>query len=373
MKRRAFVAAAGSAALLPAAAAVAVGAPDVDLVPSDVAVGDDRQELRLAVTGVDADRLVVSVDVTPLATEANVGLSALAVDAEAAEVHGADLAEAAVAREDDRVRVRLTFAVAAGDDAFRADVPLVGLKTEEAVHTSDLAYEVDARAAGDGSVTVRRSDAFDVVNPARREPELTLRAERLELGATDQELSIRIGSFPPSVEMGVVDVAVSAVTEAGVDLSGLAVDQVAISGGSRIEAAVRDPEAAAGERVVRVAFELDDPAAAVEIHVTLTGMGTDDAEPTEDVPYYALVAADERPTGPPGPEHYDAVDRFDVVDPDAIDARRSPGDTPQPEQDEPDGGDGGDGESADRQPGFGAAAALAALAALVARRLGADE
>ena len=366
MKRRAFIAAAGGAAVVPAAIGPVAAAPEVELLPSDVTVGDDGQRLRLTVTGVDAERLVVRVDVTPLASEANVDLSALEVDTDATEVHAAELTDSAVAR-DERVRVGLEFTVPEDTDAFRARVPLVGLDTSEADHTSDLTYEVNASADGDGAVTVRRSAAFDVVDPAQREPGLSFLAGWLELGSSDQDLTVRAGGFPPETEAGVVDVNVSAVsTDASVGLSELAVDRVAVSGGSLAETEVLDRE----EGLVRIVFEPDDPADTVHLDVTLTGFRTDDADPAEDVPYYALVAGDEPPEEAPTLDNHDAVARFDVIDPAAIDPRGPPGeDSPQPDQDGPDGGDDG----SDRQPGFGALAALTALAALVARRLRGDD
>lgn len=358
MKRRAFIAAAGGAAVVPAAPALATAPPDVELLPSDVTVGEDDQRLRLTVNGIEAERLVVRVDVTPLQSEANVDLSDLAVDTEATEVHAAEMTDSAVAHGD-RVRVGLEFTVPEDTDAFRARVPLVGLDTSEADHTTDLTYEVNASADGGGPVTVRRSAAFDVADPAQREPGLSFLAERVELGSTDQGLTLRAGGFPPETETGVVDLNVSAVSaDANVSLSELAVDQVAVSGASLAETEILDRE----EGLLRIVFEPDDPTDTVLLDVRLAGLGTEDADPTEDVPYYALVAGDEPPEEPPGLDNHDAVARFDVVDPRGA----SGADTPQPDEEKPDGG--GD-EGADRQPGFGALATLTALAALVARRL----
>lgn len=367
MKRRAFIAAAGGVAVVPAAPALATAPPDVELLPSDVTVGEDDQRLRLTVSGIEAERLVVRVDVTTLQSEANVDLSDLAVDTEATEVHAAEMTDSAVAHGD-RVRVGLEFTVPEDTDAFRARVPLVGLDTSEAGHTTDLTYEVNASADGDGPVTVRRSATFDVVDPAQREPGLSFLAERVELGSTDQGLTLRAGGFPPETETGVVDLNVSAVSaDANVSLSELAVDRVAVSGASLAETEVLDR----GEGLLRIVFEPDDPTDTVLLDVRLTGLGTEDADPAEDVPYYALVAGDERPEEPPGLDDHDAIARFDVVDPETVDPGGPSGaDTPQPDEDEPDGG--GD-EGADRQPGFGALATMTALAALVARRLRGDD
>jgi hypothetical protein len=373
MNRRAFVAAVGGAALSPAAAVVVAAAPEVDLRPTDVAIGDDGQWLRLAVTGVEADRITLDVDVTPLAAEANVDLSVLEVDPGGTEVYAAELSDAAVAREDDRVRVRLAFDVADDADAFRARVALSDLDTADAEQASGLTYDFAGAADGEAMGGSGASEPFDVVDPARREPELSFRAGRLELGETEQELRFRAGMFPDGTEEGVVDVSVSSVaTDAGVDLSDLAVGRVAASGAALKETTVLDRN----DEVVRVAFEPDDPSDTVELAVTLVGLGTEPADTAQDVPYYAVVLGDARPTTTPSPDYHDAVARFDVVEGEATEAGKPTEEeqevTPQSGTVDPDGSDGGD-EAAENQPGFGAMTALATLAALFARWLGGDE
>lgn len=171
---------------------------------------------------------------------------------------------------------------------------------------------------------------------------------------------------------------VTALETAGVGLDSLGVDVGEVDGAEQVDQNVNRNN---GYTTVRVTFDVNEGTESFTVsEITLTGLDTSGAEPTENLDYEVAVDSEER-TGTDAPGASDAsTDAFAVVE--TTDDGSATGTTDDvDETDAPDDGDDGDdeaggddgtdaGSTGDSAPGFGAVVALVALvaAALVAVR-----
>lgn len=345
-----------------------VASVDTNLYPESIEISDDEQTLALDVSDLpESDRIEVVIDVTPLATEGNVTLGSLAADEAETEFYNADLVDADVASDGDRVLVRLTLAPE--DDRFRGTVTLTGFDADDAEHAEGLTYRVALaeEGAADPADSVE-SRAFDVIDPHALDPEPELGALRIDLGDESQHLKLRVQDLPAGTERVEAVVDVTPLAEAGVDLSDAGIDvNERVLYYSELDRADVDRS---GDRIhVTLAVDVVEETNWISISFDLTGIDTAGVEPTGGLSYDGTVSVDE--------DEFDAESStFEVRDP----ARYEPPtaeETPTPDQSSEDDEDapgphGGEGSDADAEttPGFGVTLAVGTLlaVALLARR-----
>lgn len=264
---------------------------------SDIRVGDTEQRLTISMLQVyPGTSFELLIDVSEL-TKADIGTGDLGAVVSIERAVGWTVTDATISNEENRT-LRVSVSIENeehADEQGYVEVNLTNLQTDEAKHVSGLQHSVTLESTEDGSDSEDQSSAtYNVIDPDELENVLRVTPRDIRAGESEQQIRLIIEHATDDIGFRMD---ISPLTDVDVEVGSATVtveDKAGERRGEEETVEVEIADATIESQIVRV--DITTSADTVAMELQLTGLDTDDAEPSDEITY--PIYTGERPSEP---------------------------------------------------------------------------